>query len=184
MRTRDCLLVSAIALLLGGGLYAADGGFWGGGFGEDPMIVINAVDAKKVVAPMRFLEDPTAAKGKCLEIPDSGAGGKKIPTGVGHAEFEFNVDKSDTYVLYIRAWWPDGCGNSVLVSIDGKKAKPIEDSTNKIWHWVKLRLKKYKLDKGKHTVVVTNREDGARFDQIVLTTEAASQPVGIIGADD
>lgn len=155
---------------------AAEDDFFGG-FGDKGKIIIYASAAKKVVAPMRFGTDPKAAKGKYLEIPDSPPGGEKLKTG--HAFIDFEVKEKGDYCLHLRAWWPDACGNSMYVSVDDSKKKVwIEDATVKHWHWVKARRKTFLLDKGKHTIKVMNREDGARFDQILLTTDKEYVPQG------
>lgn len=101
----------------------------------------------------------------------------------GHALFEFKVKEPGKYYLYLRAWWPDACGNSFFVFLNGKKVW-LEDQTMGHWHWVKARSKVFKLAKGKQTLKVACREDGARFDQVLLTKkgekgEEAYVPVGI-----
>ena len=150
-----------------------------GGFEDTGRIVINAASAKKVVPPMRWGKDAKAAKGKFLEIPDSGKGGAKVKEGQGHAVFEFEAKEEAKYYLHVRVWWTDGCGNSINVAVDGKKNVRIEDPTYKHWHWVKAKRKVIKLGKGKHTLKVSNREDGARFDQILLTNDKEYVPQGI-----
>ena len=159
-------------VLLTGSCFAAEGkkeaddGFFGG-FEDATKIVINAADAKKVVAPMRMREDPKAAKGKYLDTPDSPPGGKKIKGG--HAEFEFDVKEEGKYYLHVRVWWPDACGNTLLAFVDGKR-KTVTSPTTKHWRWVKVEHL-FRLGAGKHKLKVANGEDGARFDQVLLTTD-------------
>ncbi len=150
--------------------------FFGGG-DEAGKIIINAADAKRVVPPMRFGADAKAAKGKFLEIPDSPKGGPKIHGG--QAEFVAQVKEDGKYVLFLRVWWPDACGNSFNVVVGKKAPKCVTDSTVRHWHWVKLPHQIFKLKKGAVKIVVRNREDGARFDQILLTTDREYVPVGI-----
>jgi len=167
------MAIAALAACLP--LQAADD-FFGGG-DDTGKIVINAADAKKVVPPMRMVDDATAAKGKRLEIPDSAKGAPKIKGG--EAQFEFVVKEDGKYYLHMRAFWPDACANSMYVEVAGKPKKKIEDSTVEHWHWVPLKMAVFKLKKGKTTLVVKNREDGARFDQVLLTTDKDAVPVGI-----
>ena len=146
-----------------------------GGFEDTGRIVINAASAKKVVAPMRWGKDEKAAKGKFLEIPDSGKGGTKVKEGHGHAIFEFEAKEEGKYYIHVRVWWADGCGNSINVAVDGKKSIRIEDPTYKHWHWVKgPRLQ---LTEGWHWIRFQNREDGAKLDQFLLTTSSRYVPV-------
>lgn len=169
-------------VLLAGSCFAAEGkkeaddGFFGG-FEDATKIVINAADAKKVVAPMRMREDPKAAKGKYLDTPDSPPGGKKIKGG--HAEFEFEIKAEGIYLLHLRGWWPDACGDTVYIHLDEKTRFRLGGPTQKCWKWVTPRNKLFNLTKGKHALKVANSEDGARFDQIVLTKDKEYVPVEI-----
>ena len=181
---RSIALATASALmLLASSCFAAEGkkdedtDFFGGGFGDASKIVINAADAKKVVAPMRVREDKEAAKGKYLDTPDSPPGGKKIKGG--HAEFEFEVKEAGIYCLHLRGWWPDACGDSVYASIDGKTRFRLTGPTMKCWKWVTAKNKLFKLSEGKHALKVANCEDGARFDQVLLTKDKDYVPVGV-----
>ena len=101
----------------------------------------------------------------------------------GHAAFEFEVKDAGKYFLHVRVWWPDACGNSLFVFVGGKKVW-IEDQTMGHWHWVKARGKVFKLVQGKQTLKVACREDGARFDQVLMLKkppkgEEPCVPVGI-----
>lgn len=151
-------------------------------------VLIEAESADDIGEPMRQVkaaEQPEgaevlkdAAEDAYLEIPQ-GAG--KPPEVTGHAVFKFSVDKSDRYYLWVRAWWLDGCGNSVGVSLDGRKEFTLgQDGTYKKWHWVtvKGRLGQLELNKGEHTLKLTNREDGIAIDQILLTRNKRYVPVG------
>ena len=176
------LATASVLMLLASPGFAAEGkkdagdDFFGG-FEDTTKIIINAADAKKVVAPMRIREDKKAAKGKCLDTPDSGQKKKKITDG--HAEFEFEVKESGKYVLHIRALWPDACGNTLVVFVDKERKKSVTDPTTKHWHWVKAMRRVYKLAAGKHKLKVANGEDGAAFDQVLLTTDKEYVPQGI-----
>ena len=175
---KSAVWVAAVAVFAAASVpLAAEEDFFGGG-GDTSKIVISAADAKTVAPPMRYGQDADAAKGRYLEIPDSGKGGTKVKAGVGHAEFGFEAKEAGRYYLHVRAWWPDACGNSVDVSINGK-TKTVTDSTTKNWHWVKLPMQRFKIKKGRNTLRVINREDGARFDQVLLTTDDSLVPIGV-----
>ena len=153
-------------------------------------ICLEAESAAKVEAPMQVTEEAKApalpdgtkvkgaSGGKYLEVPQGKGNPPKVDKG--RAELTFEVKKGGTFYLWGRAWWEDDCGNSFSISIDGAKAFSFgQDGTHKTWHWVKAprRLKQLELEPGKHTLTIKNREDGARLDQILLTTNKRYVPV-------
>ena len=83
------------------------------------------------------------------------------------------------YTLWIRAYWDDSCGNSLGVQVGDTKEFMVEDTTYKTWHWVKSppRLQQLALEPGETTLTVKNREDGVRWDQILLTPSKRYVPV-------
>lgn len=101
---------------------------------------------------------------------------------VGEARYAFEVKSDGSHYMWCRVWWLDSCGNSFAVSIDG--ARPFtfgQDGTYRRWHWMKAppRLTQLKLSKGRHTLRISNREDGIRLDQILFTKDRRYVPVGI-----
>ncbi|MBM4044790.1 MAG: hypothetical protein FJ279_06740 [Planctomycetes bacterium] len=141
-------------------------------------ILINAADAVKVDPPMVMVDDKTAAKGKHIWAPE-GPDDKEISIG-GSATFKFDAAEPGDYILWVRANWHCSCGNSVNVAIDGAEPTAVgEDGTYQRWHWVKKIGKTFKLTQGAHTMVVGNREDGAKFDQVLLTKDKDYIPVDI-----
>ena len=153
-------------------------------------ICFEAEDVTEVAAPMRVGNKDTVPAGDreilqkasgqaYLEVPEKA--GKPPEVNTGKASIRFNVPKSDTYILWIRAWWNDECGNSVTLAIDD--ARPFsfgQDATYKRWHWVRSppRIKQLDLDKGAHTLHIINREDGIRLDQILFINTKRYIPVG------
>jgi hypothetical protein len=114
-----------------------------------------------------------------FEIPQ-GVG--KPPEVAGSATYEFEVAGKGDYYLWIRAWWLDGCGNSIGVQFDdGPELVLGQDATYKKWHWVKLkgRASKIELAGGKHALKLANREDGVAIDQILVTKNKRYVPVGV-----
>ena len=140
-------------------------------------IVFEAEDGK-VTEPFVVIEHDGASGGKVVFLKDGinkkmgKAPGEELFKGT--IEYSFNVDKEAEYVLWIRAIWKDGCGNSVYVSIDepikSKKDTPyIEDNTFQMHnHWVRLNSRRFHLTKGKHVLYVRNREDGVWLDMFAL----------------
>lgn len=142
---------------------------------QEPLAIIDAAkpDAVQVAKG--------ASGDKYLEVaPGKGKPAEGAPTG--QAALKFTVAKAGTYVLWARCFWQDGCGNSVTMQLDDKPAFTFgQDSTYNAWHWVKVPppLAQMKLSRGEHKLVLRNREDGVRFDQILLVNDARYVPVDI-----
>ncbi|NLF17651.1 MAG: hypothetical protein GX595_10390 [Lentisphaerae bacterium] len=146
--------------------------------------VINAAaDAKTVTAPMERAPDGQSAKGTVLQILD----GKGTPPEdgtpdmkYGGAAFELSVTAPVTCKIWVRAWWDGSCGNTVYVRLgeDGKPLTVGNDGTYNAWHWLEAPGT-FALEPGTHTLFLLNREDGVRFDQILVTNDMEYFPQGI-----
>lgn len=156
------------------------------------MICVEAESATAVSEPM-MATDATVTQQAGAAVPAPGASGSsylEVPQGKGNppavtggvATVTFETNQDGQYYLWCRAWWTDECANSASLSVDG--APPFtfgQDATYKHWHWVKapLRLKQLKLSAGRHVLKISNREDGIRLDQILVTNDKKYVPVGI-----
>ncbi len=163
---------------------------------EDPFerIRIEAEDGKVVQEGkmFRLVADPKASGGKCIGLPDKC--GKPGPGKYARVTYEFDVKKAGFYTFWCRRWWKDGCGDTLAVRFDkvGKPHKTADlfgsDDSSKPpkWNWSPVRLKnaknprqQYYLTEGKHTMEILNREDGPRYDVILLTEDPDYNPVGL-----
>lgn len=164
------------------------------------VVCVEAESADTVSAPMRVVDFKkartndaiTAVKGasadKYLEIPkqrpavpaDTPADKDCAePPRKGCATITIEIPENGQYYLWGRTWWTDECRNSITVSVDKKPGFTFgDDRTFKCWHWIKS-LKKLKLTKGKHSLLLKQREPGVRIDQILLTNDRRYVPVGI-----
>ena len=158
----------------------------------DSIVCFEAESATNVVAPMQVSEagKPTpgaawqpvkdASKDRYIEVPQGKGNPPEVTTG--QATWSFELQDSGTYYLWCRVWWGDECSNSLTVQIDdGTPFSFGQDSTYKSWHWVKAppRLRQLKLTDGTHGLTIRNREDGVRVDQIFLTDDRGTIPVGV-----
>ncbi len=156
-------------------------------------ILVEAEAAAEVEAPAVIVR--TAAPPEGIETVE-GASGEAylaIPQGVGNppevnagkAVYPIKVPVDGTYTLWLRAWWDDSCGNSVSIQVNDSPLFPIEDTTYKTWHWVRSppRLPQLKLKAGDAVLVIHNREDGIRIDQILLINNRRYIPVDIESAE-
>lgn len=105
----------------------------------------------------------------------------KPPKVSGEITYSFFVPEDDTYYLWARVWWIDGCGNSLTIQIDDTPPFTFgQDGTYKRWHWFQaLRgLPQLNLQAGLHTLTISAREDGVAIDQIMLTRQKRRVPMG------
>ncbi|MGI6099806.1 MAG: hypothetical protein GX174_03245 [Lentisphaerae bacterium] len=144
---------------------------------EAPMVVVTA---EQVPAGSAFV--PGASGDSYLEIPEKAGNPPKLEKGF--ARFEFDLPADGDYILWARVWWEGECSNSFTVQIDDQPAFLFgENATYRTWHWVKYPVARItpplRLEKGPHVLRVSNREDGVRLDQILLSPNKRFVPVGI-----
>ncbi|MDA0321226.1 MAG: hypothetical protein O2923_00710 [Verrucomicrobia bacterium] len=143
----------------------------------EPMIEVNSTNS-----PLKGTHlDPKGASGSTfLEVPQGEGNPPKVPGG--QSSYTFSLDESGTYYLWCRVWWLDECGNSSTMVLNGGHPFTFgQDAVYKTWHWVKAprRIKDLKMDAGPQTLIIQNREDGVRIDQILLTLDKRYVPVGV-----
>lgn len=100
---------------------------------------------------------------------------KNETKGQGQASYKLNAPKAGNYYVFARTFWENGCGNSVLLVINGQERMLGEDGTYNKWHWV-ANPTKIPLKAGVNTIVLKNRETGVKIDQIFLTDDSQYEP--------
>ncbi|RZK16371.1 MAG: hypothetical protein EOO43_14560, partial [Flavobacterium sp.] len=135
-------------------------------------IWIEAEDTKQILQPLRTSNFDGASKGAGIT-----AQGNHFVTE-GFAKYAFNIEKEGEYVIWGRCYWPTVCNNSFQISVDRAPLQVLgEDPTTKIWHWI--RGPKYRLGRGKHELVLWNREEGSRIDKFLITSDPGYVPEGM-----
>jgi hypothetical protein len=145
---------------------------------QTPKIVIAAAAALKIETPFQIGSDPQATGGKYVGAPKAAdaAGKNKACTAV----YEFTAPKAGTYYLWIRKKWAGGCENSLFVKLDDQNEFIFgEDGTYERWDWLTAMARSFELKEGKHALVVKNREDESKFDQILFIADKDYVPQGI-----
>ncbi len=143
-------------------------------------IVVEAEHYYSIQASMAKVTSQVASGGAYIHIPLQRPHGttEGAPIDSGYALFKINVPQAGTYNLFGRAHWYDGCGNSFFLKIDDKPAVVFgNDGTYQVWHWVPRQGLRISLTAGVHTFRFQNREDGAKLDQFLLTTDTRYVPV-------
>ena len=146
-------------------------------------ICFEAETAKTIEKPMIVVSNGIKnVSGEVISIPEKAGNPPKLCKGAAHYNIE--LPKKGSYTIWCRVWWEGECSNSFTVRINDNP--PIlfgEDATYKAWHWVKYPVSrtspKIKLDVGKHTLKIENREDGIMVDQIILSADKRFVPVDI-----
>lgn len=137
-------------------------------------------ESGKITSQVVLFKDPECSGGAGIEVPENvnhdPKTGEVFPKVSGESVISLNVGQEGTYQLWARCWWADGCGNSFLVSVDGGERTTVSGGNYKRWYWV--RGPRIRLSAGKHTLAVHNSEDGARMDQLFLTSDFGRIPVG------
>lgn len=144
---------------------------------EEPMVLEKAPDGADA--------EHTASGGAFLHIKEGAGNPPKLEKGF--AKFTVDVPATGAYRLWARVKWEGECSNSFTVQIDDRPAFLFgEDMTFGVWHWVKHPVARMapllQLEKGMHTIVFRNREDGVALDQILLASDKRFVPVGIAKA--
>lgn len=170
-------------------------------------MLFEAEDCQAIEKPMAIKEGSEdvpagASAGKCVylgpekinEKPDTRRRYKKShpkATYPGFTAYVFTAPWTGKYDLWLRAYWVNDCGNSVLVSVDERSksgsAKPVVHlaplggSTFERWTWNPLKKKGQtewiQLEKNKeYTLFISNREDDVYFDQILLRSGDRTWP--------
>lgn len=134
------------------------------------------LDATQPLAPpdgvMSVKPANDAVNNRALVIPE-GAG-----KGAGTARYTLAGLAPGDYTIWVRAYWDDGCGNSIGVVIGGEEIV-VTDEIFKRWHWVSA-VRRVHLAGGQVELRLQNTEDGIMLDQLLLTPDPGFAPQGIV----
>lgn len=142
-----------------------------------PMVAGSATNRALQGTPL----DPKGASESAFLEVTQGSGNPPKVTG-GEATYEFTLKESGTYFLWCRVWWLDECGNSLTMTLnDGRPFTFGNDAVYKSWHWVKAprRVPDLRMEAGTQKLMIQNREDGVRIDQVLITKDRRFVPVGV-----
>jgi hypothetical protein len=93
----------------------------------------------------------------------------------GEASYRFYIPQSGKYEIWAYCWWFDVCSNAVFARIDGmEKAVLGNDPIYNQWHWV--RGFSLNLERGTHTLILSNHSDHIALQKILFTNSAFVKP--------
>lgn len=188
---KKLILLTSFVLALGmGALYAADPFMQSSG--PDGIVAMEAEHFHTKVAASSRSWEPVGPTGGFTgaagmrALPD---GGTNINTGYvttsPHLDFEVAFQKTGTYHVWVRAWGPDGSGDSAHAGLDGQAIATCDrmQGWTNVYAWSKATMDTAPAtfdvtSAGVHVVNFYMREDGLIVDKIVLTTNANYTPTG------
>ena len=143
-------------------------------------IVVEAEHYYQITPSMVYATSQVASGGYYIWIPLHRPHGEDEsgPADSGNALFLVYFPTDARYTLWGRCHWHDGCGNSFFVYMDRDTTPAVfgdTDGTYQVWHWVKG--KSYDMTAGWHYIRWQYREDGAKLDQFLFTTDSRYVPV-------
>jgi hypothetical protein len=84
----------------------------------------------------------------------------------------FTVSRAGLYNFLAKVNGADGTHDSYWVKVDNGTFVSANGFAGAGWQWG--RLTNARLDAGKHTLIITYREGGAKLDKVLITTSNAS----------
>jgi hypothetical protein len=137
--------------------------------------VIEAESGSALTAPMVVQDQADASGGKCVAIP---LGQPKDVAPTGSIKLTLTAPREAEITLWYRVHWAGTCSNSFTAKVAGQPELIVgEDGTYQTWHWVKTPP--LTVPAGPLEVVIVQREEDVRLDQVLVTTDADYVPMGI-----
>lgn len=138
-----------------------------------PGIVNIEATAMRLVPPMAITLDANIASGKCISVP--GGGGREQ----GAAKCRFEVSADGEYVVWVRASAATSEEDTFYASVDHGSLSLSDIMKKGAWAWDHVRNRVgektlvnawtiYTLTRGEHTLLIRNRESGARIERIII----------------
>jgi hypothetical protein len=139
-------------------------------------------EAGAITAPMQTATDPVASGGGYIQVAAGNNSGAAPPTS-GLATYAFTVPASETFKVWGRVIDATDADDSFWVRMDGgtwTNWNGIPLGTT--WHWDDVHgsaTMTYALAAGSHTLTIGYREDGAKLDRLLITSDLAFVPSGM-----
>jgi hypothetical protein len=140
-------------------------------------------ESGSLTAPMAIGSDSQASSGAYVWIPEGVGNALDISQSTGSVAYTFSVPVAGNYVVWGRLI--DILGNSFFVSMDSGSYALWDTVGGSTWGWDRVYNRGgadpvvYSLGAGQHTLVIKHREDGAKLDRILITSNMAYVPQGL-----
>lgn len=123
-----------------------------------------------------IIDDKTASNGQYVTVKAGIQSLTEAAGSEGAITIPFTTSTNSTYYVYGLMNCPTADDDSYWVSIDGGAYTSCNGLATSGWQW--MQLINVPLTAGKHTLVVTYREDGAKLDKICISN-SADAPSGL-----
>ena len=147
----------------------------GGGSGDTDITVIEAEDGY-LNAPLAVFQDSSASGNNYIEAPNGSGSISDDPNQVNSsAEYSFIAPVTGNYVIWGRVKAMNGNDDSFFISVDGGDYALWDLQISQDWVWDKVNDRGgadpviFYLEAGQHTLMLKQREDGSKIDQILIT---------------
>lgn len=132
------------------------------------------------ISPMVAAADSLASGDQFVWVPQGTGNSTTSPGGPGAVTVSYSAPTSGTYALWARTIASSISDDSFFVRSDGVLIQnPWNVPVSSTWQWNKIT--ELSLGNGAHTVEFRHREDGAKLDRLILTTDLAFTPTGESG---
>lgn len=135
--------------------------------------------------PMEIGDDAAAGAGGFIWVPVGIGNLSSSVEGSGFAEYRIEIPEAGDYVIWARQISNDGASDSFFFSIDGMEEMVwhTKQGGQDVWRWDVFAIRDasnpdyaadpmvLRLSAGAHTVRISQREDGTKLDQIVVTNQ-------------
>lgn len=140
----------------------------------------------QIQTPMELGVDPKASSTGFVQV-GKGFRSLDVPPASGHISYRFNVEQEGRYVVWGRVLTPNIRADSFWIRIDGGEwVRWREIALLERWHWAPVhdydqqkQIVRFDLKKGRHTLEIAYREDGAQLDRFLVTNDPTYVPEGI-----
>ncbi len=141
-----------------------------------PGVVNIEVATMRLATPMTVVQDAQAPAGKYIVVP---AGNGR---DVGSARCRFEVSAAGAYVIWVQTFAASGEEDTFYASIDGGAISTSDILKKGQWNWDHVRNRVgektvadawtvSQLAPGEHTLLIRNRESGARIARIIIARQ-------------
>lgn len=143
---------------------------------EEVKIWIEAEDAN-INYPFDYGLDGEASSDRSLWVPNGAGNNRKSSSDAGYAEFTFEVSATANHVIWGRVPAKSKKNDSFYGSVDDGVYDRWDTERSDSWVWDKVGSKGsddpkiYHLEAGFHTLIIKQREDGTKIDQIIITND-------------
>jgi hypothetical protein len=132
--------------------------------------------------PMEVATDSSASSGGYIWVQDGWGNLWNPNVERCYAEYSFEVPADGKYIIWGRIKGTKAGDDSFYVTVDNGDWAVWDTQSSKSWVWDKVSNRNgadplvYTLKAGEHTLIIKEREDGTKIDQIVITNDMEFVP--------